>query len=264
MVKIANSYFEADTIKALWRKVLRVIMEYITVDGRFTRVYGYHFSLLNHFRYKVRVSFPYYLLCSLRKSLDDHKKNPRRFPILHTSLIRLIVEHYQKMPVLANLEASPIFEDDDTEPNCSRFFPNLSSARTSLCPPMVQTGKIIPNPLTVKDPIVPKPGSPSFKTRSIDKNPPAKNLVSYSEDSPESANNYEPFVVPSLDRNAKIGSHVTPDPANICCNTDRDPSVDFLDLARNNANNHFKLLKWDFHEINELKIKNWSLQSKLE
>lgn len=141
LVKISNSYFEDDTIKALWRKVLRVIMEYITVDEHFTRVYGYHFALLNHFHYKVRVLFPYYLFCSLRKNLDVHKKNHRRFPILHTRLIRLIVEHYQKNSVPANLETLPNSKEDDVEPSCLEYFPNLSPAKTVLSPHVVLFGK---------------------------------------------------------------------------------------------------------------------------
>lgn len=39
LVKVSNSYFDVESIKSIWRKVLRVIMEYITVDGCFTRAY---------------------------------------------------------------------------------------------------------------------------------------------------------------------------------------------------------------------------------
>lgn len=67
-----------------------------------------------------------------------------------------------------------------------------------------------------------------------------------------------------MDRIARTGSPITPDPANTCFYNNRDPSLDALNLARNNANTHFKLSKWTFNEINKLKIKKWSLQSKLE
>lgn len=97
LVKVSNNYFKANSIKSLLRKFLCIIMEYITLDGRFTRVYGYHFSLLNHFRHKVRVSLPHYLFHSLSNSLDDHKKNPKINHILHTGLIGLIYEHFQNM-----------------------------------------------------------------------------------------------------------------------------------------------------------------------
>lgn len=56
MVKVANSYFDVESIKSIWRKVLTVIMEYIMVDGCFTRVYCYHFAILNYFRHKVCIS----------------------------------------------------------------------------------------------------------------------------------------------------------------------------------------------------------------
>lgn len=37
-----------------------------------------------------------------------------------------------------------------------------------------------------------------------------------------------------------------------------------MGTTRKNAVDQFRNSKWAFHEINELKIKNWSLQSKLE
>lgn len=72
LVKICSSYFDVGTIKTIWREVLIIIMEYITLDGRFTRVYGYHFSLLNHFHHRVRDSFPHYLFYSLNHSIKMH------------------------------------------------------------------------------------------------------------------------------------------------------------------------------------------------
>lgn len=87
LLKVSNNYFEAININKLWRKVLRVVMEYIIVDKRFTRVYSYHFVLLNNFRYKVRVFFPYYLLCSLKHYILEHCKYPRNAHVLHVGLI---------------------------------------------------------------------------------------------------------------------------------------------------------------------------------
>lgn len=229
------------------------------MDGHFTRVYSYHFSLLNHFRYKVRVSFPYYLLYSLRKSLDDHKKNPKGFPILHTGLIRLIFEHYQKMPAPANLDAPSNSEEEDTEPSCIGYLPNLNPVRIVLSPSSIQICNKSLNPHSVKACSMPKPGSPTLKTRSVGKMLKVKNLVSYYEDSPEyedsGANNTSFYAALPLDRDARNGSPIIPNPAKTCFNPEREPSVDVLGLARNNDDDHFRVSKWFFHEINELKIK---------
>ena len=61
LVKIGNSYINLASISQPWRFVLFVIMEYLTLDGRFTKLYGYHFMLANHFRHDVRINFPFYL-----------------------------------------------------------------------------------------------------------------------------------------------------------------------------------------------------------
>lgn len=37
-------------------------MEYLTLDGRFSRIYGHHFVIMNHFRYGVKISFSFYLM----------------------------------------------------------------------------------------------------------------------------------------------------------------------------------------------------------
>ncbi len=40
LVKIGNSYYNPASISCPWHFVLFVIMEYLTLDGRFTKVYG--------------------------------------------------------------------------------------------------------------------------------------------------------------------------------------------------------------------------------
>lgn len=61
LVKGSHTYYSPKVIKLIWRRVLLAIMEFITLDGRFTRVYSYHFVILNHFRYKEKIFIPYYL-----------------------------------------------------------------------------------------------------------------------------------------------------------------------------------------------------------
>lgn len=49
IVKKTASYYSILVFKPFWKKVLKVIMEYFTLDGHFTRVYGHHFVIMNHF-----------------------------------------------------------------------------------------------------------------------------------------------------------------------------------------------------------------------
>ena len=44
-----ETYYEMDSIKKLWRYVLRVVIEFFSLDTRFDRVRTHHFVLLNHF-----------------------------------------------------------------------------------------------------------------------------------------------------------------------------------------------------------------------
>ena len=57
----AEMYYKMESIKKLWRYVLRVIIEYISLDSRFDRIIMHHFVLLNHFRHGIKISFPFYL-----------------------------------------------------------------------------------------------------------------------------------------------------------------------------------------------------------
>ena len=55
----------------LWSEVSLQIMKYITCEGRFSIVYGYHFRLLTELRHQMdlpvenKLSIPYFLLQSM-------------------------------------------------------------------------------------------------------------------------------------------------------------------------------------------------------
>jgi len=55
----------------LWSEVIYQIMKYITSEGRFNIIYGYHFRLLHELRYGMdlplarKLNLPYFLLQSL-------------------------------------------------------------------------------------------------------------------------------------------------------------------------------------------------------
>ena len=91
----SDTYYEMESIKKLWRYVLRAIIEYISLDMRFDRVRTHHFFLLNHFCYGVKVSFPFYLYSSMHKNIFGYKKKPSANPALHEGLLLLLYEHFK-------------------------------------------------------------------------------------------------------------------------------------------------------------------------
>ena len=90
-----DTYYVLDSMKKWWRYVLRVVIEYITLDPRFDRACTHHFVILNHFWHNVRISFPYYLLTSMRKAVESFKKKPITNLALHEGLLLLIHEHFK-------------------------------------------------------------------------------------------------------------------------------------------------------------------------
>ena len=70
----AKTYYEMELTKKLWRYVLRVVIEYISVDTRFDRVKTHHLILLNHFRHGIINSFSFYLFTSMSKGIEGFKK----------------------------------------------------------------------------------------------------------------------------------------------------------------------------------------------
>lgn len=67
-------------------------MSYITLEGWFSAINGYHFILFNHFCHQYKVSFSFYLLASLESGIKDHKINPKNL-VLHVGLILLITDY---------------------------------------------------------------------------------------------------------------------------------------------------------------------------
>ncbi len=75
LIKI-DTYYDIESTKKLWRYVLKILIEYITLDPRFDKIRTHHFVLLNHFRHGVTISLPFYLYTSMFKSIKSFKKKP--------------------------------------------------------------------------------------------------------------------------------------------------------------------------------------------
>ena len=71
-----ETYYDMDSIKKLWRYVLRAVIEYITLDTRYDYVRTHYFVLLNHFHRGIKISFPFYLFTSMSKAIFGFKKKP--------------------------------------------------------------------------------------------------------------------------------------------------------------------------------------------
>lgn len=93
LVKLSKTYYPPRDFVKPWREVLFAIMHYVTLDGRFTKVYGYHFVLLNHFKYDEKFNIPYFLLCSMNATIKAHKENPKGDTDMHQGLMVLIYVH---------------------------------------------------------------------------------------------------------------------------------------------------------------------------
>ena len=91
LVKI-DTYYDIESIKKIWRYVLRIIIEYVTLDPRFDRVRTHHFVLLNHFRHKVKIYFPLYIYTFMKKNIEGFNKCPVKNPALHEGLLLMIYE----------------------------------------------------------------------------------------------------------------------------------------------------------------------------
>lgn len=99
LVKNSNGGYQVEFLIPLWVGVVKVHMQYFTLDEWFITIYGYYFSLLNHYRHKLMVLFPSYLLSSLETSIKDHnKKQSNLFFIVVT------VEHYKVLLSLPKSE----------------------------------------------------------------------------------------------------------------------------------------------------------------
>ncbi|WP_258316876.1 hypothetical protein, partial [Escherichia coli] len=90
---LSKTYYPPKAFAKPWREILFVLMRYITLDGKFMKVYGYHFVLLNHFRHNDKVNFPYFLLYSMNASLKAYKENPQGDTAMHQGLMVLIYDH---------------------------------------------------------------------------------------------------------------------------------------------------------------------------
>lgn len=54
-----------------WDLVSLHLIKYLTLEGIFKTIYGYHFPILNHFRHGKTIILPFYPLSSLDECIFD-------------------------------------------------------------------------------------------------------------------------------------------------------------------------------------------------
>lgn len=98
----SETFYVTESIKKIYKYVLRAIIEYVTLEPWFDRVRTHHFVILNHFHHNSKISFPYYLFTSMNKAITSYKKKATINPALHEGLLLLIHEHFKAQKISNN------------------------------------------------------------------------------------------------------------------------------------------------------------------
>lgn len=65
-------------------------MKYITLDGKFWRIFEYHVAILNAICHNEPINFPTFIFNDLEKLINEVKLVERKLP-LHKGLIKMVV-----------------------------------------------------------------------------------------------------------------------------------------------------------------------------
>ncbi len=174
-----DTYYVPDSMKKWWRYVLRAIIEYITLDPRFDRARTHHFIILNHFWHSANISFPYYLLTSMRKAVDSFKKKTITNSALHEGLLLLIHEHFKAQTIrIAPPQVENVESSSSSYSSNSEDIQSLSSEEGGIS----SSGKLA----THQAKKLPSPITPSRKIPRDHGQPPKKDGEGDSNDEEES------------------------------------------------------------------------------
>lgn len=78
--------------------ISKILIKYISCEGRLNIIYSYHFRMLKELRFKVetpvdkRFNIPYFLMQSLTDSSSKVKKGNSK-PLVHHGLIGILIEY---------------------------------------------------------------------------------------------------------------------------------------------------------------------------
>eukprot|EP01018_Ginkgo_biloba_P032322 Gb_32267 [translate_table: standard] len=74
-----------------WDKVAVQVMKYLTLEGKFRKLFGYHIAILNSMKNKEKINIPLFLFKSTEKSVHAVKAGKGKAP-LHQGLMKMIVD----------------------------------------------------------------------------------------------------------------------------------------------------------------------------
>ena len=85
-------------IKDTYASLLFNIQRYFTCEGRYHKVYSYHFKILLHFTSMISLDFPFFLFRSIAQMVDkvQMKSQGCETSLFHHGLVKLIVLHELK------------------------------------------------------------------------------------------------------------------------------------------------------------------------
>lgn len=68
-----------------------LVIEYLNLDVCFTKIFGCHFIIVNHFRHRVRLNLPFYLRQSLSTTILAIQNDPKGDHNYHKGLMVLVM-----------------------------------------------------------------------------------------------------------------------------------------------------------------------------
>lgn len=86
-----DSGIACESLPKPWDRVAMVLMKYLTLEGKFQKLFGHHIYFLNAMRNKERINIPLFLFNSMEKSLILVQNGKGKSP-LHQGLMKLITE----------------------------------------------------------------------------------------------------------------------------------------------------------------------------
>eukprot|EP01018_Ginkgo_biloba_P037260 Gb_40876 [translate_table: standard] len=87
-----DSGIARESLPQPWDRVAIQVMKYITLEGKFRKLFGYHVAILNSLRNREKINIPLFLCKSMEKLILSIKAGKTKSP-RHQGLMKLIVEH---------------------------------------------------------------------------------------------------------------------------------------------------------------------------
>lgn len=98
-----------------WKRLVKVLMRYVTLEGRFRVMYTYHFNFLNHFKfpYTSRFNFPLFIYNSIDFSIERFRQNIIMLPLYDFVILFVYLKALDRqIPKFKIREGGKVFENN--------------------------------------------------------------------------------------------------------------------------------------------------------